>query len=113
MIPIVWFSNLLKQFIESHLFKDKPESYVWFVQRSGMIKPLTYPAFKIRFKRLCERVGINKRIYFHLLRHSRLTELAKEFPEQVLKQIAGWNPDSKMARTYIHLSQKDIEANIL
>jgi ribosomal protein L40E len=67
----------------------------------------------MRLKRLCKKVGINKRIHPHLFRHTRLTELAKELPEQILKQIAGWVPDSKMAQVYLHLSLKDVEESLL
>ena len=48
-----------------------------------------------------------------MFRHTRLTELAKELPEQILKQIAGWVPDYKMAKTYLHLSLKDVEESLL
>ena len=39
--------------------------------------------------------------------------MAKELPEQILKQIAGWVLDSKMAQTYLHLSLKDVEESLL
>ena len=113
VIPIIWFAKLLKQFIESHPLKENPEAPLWFIKRGNEIRILRYDAFRLRLKRLCEKVGIRKRIHPHLFRHSRLTELAKQLPEQILKQMAGWTNDSKMAKTYIHLSQKDIEANVL
>jgi integrase/ribosomal protein L40E len=115
VIPIVWFANLLRQFIEVHPFKDNPEAFLFYYKNSkGQIVPLTYPVFRMRLKRLCKKVGINKRVFAHLFRHSRLTELAKELPEQILKQIAGWVPDSKMAQTYLHLSSmRDVEESLL
>jgi integrase/ribosomal protein L40E len=114
VIPIVWFANLLRQFIEAHPFKDNPEAFLFYYKNSkGQIVPLTYPVFRMRLKRLCKKVGINKRIHPHLFRHTRLTELAKELPEQILKQIAGWVPDSKMAQTYLHLSMRDVEESLL
>ncbi len=114
IIPIVWFANSLAQFIESHPLKEKPEAFLWFYfDKNNQIKPLKYEIFRARLKRLCKKVGIKKRIYTHLFRHTRLTELAKELPEQLLKVLAGWSPDSKMAKTYIHLSGKDIEESLL
>jgi integrase/ribosomal protein L40E len=114
VIPIVWFANLLRQFIEAHPFKDNPEAFLFYYKNSkGQVVPLTYPVFRMRLKRLCKKVGINKRIHPHLFRHTRLTELAKELPEQILKQIAGWVPDSKMAQTYLHLSMRDVEESLL
>lgn len=114
VVPIVWYANLLRQFIESHLFKDNPEAPLFYYKnREGRLLALSYSVFRMRLKRLCEKTGIRKRIHPHLFRHTRLTELAKELPEQILKQIAGWVPDSKMAQTYLHLSLKDVEESLL
>jgi len=114
VIPIVWFANLLRQFVESHPFKDNLEAFLFYYKNSkGQIIPMTYSVFRMRLKRLCKKVEINKRIHPHLFRHTRLTELAKELPEQILKQIAGWVPDSKMAQTYLHLSMRDVEESLL
>jgi integrase/ribosomal protein L40E len=114
VIPIVWFANLLRQFIEAHPFKNNPEAFLFYYKnREGKLVPLKYDVFVKNLKNLCKKVGINKRIHPHLFRHTRLTELAKELPEQILKQIAGWVPDSKMAQTYLHLSLKDVEESLL
>jgi integrase/ribosomal protein L40E len=114
VVPIVWFANLLRQFIEAHPFKDNPEAFLFYYKnREGKLVPLKYDIFTKNLKNLCKKVGINKRIHPHLFRHTRLTELAKELPEQILKQIAGWVPDSKMAQTYLHLSMRDIEESLL
>ncbi len=114
VVPIIWFANLLRQFLEVHPLKDDPEAPLWFWEdKEGNIKPMRYEQFRARLKRLCKRVGIKKRIWFHLFRHSRLTQLAKDLPEQVLKQISGWVPDSRMAKVYMHLSQKDVEEKLL
>ena len=57
---------------------------------------------------------MNKRYWNpYVLRHSKLTEYAKSVPDQVLKNYAGWTPDSPMASKYIHLSGKDITPAIL
>ena len=113
VVPIVWFSNMLRQHIEAHPFKHDPEAPLWYCYKNGKFEALSYDAFRVKLKRLCKKAGINKRIYPHLFRHSRLTELAKQLPEQTLKLLAGWAADSKMAKTYIHLSCKDIEESLL
>ena len=56
---------------------------------------------------------IKKKIYPHLLRHSRLTELAKELTEQELKVFAGWVAGSNMAQIYVHLSGSDVSNKLL
>ena len=64
-------------------------------------------------KKVSERAGITKRVHPHLFRHSRLTELAKDYTESELKIMAGWTGSSNMAAVYVHLSGGDIEKKIL
>lgn len=74
------------------------------LRQAGLYKMLTVAA---------RRAGIKKKIYPHLLRHSKLTELSKVMKEQVLKAYAGWTGDSRMAATYVHLSGSDIDREVL
>jgi len=57
--------------------------------------------------------GITKRIYPHLLRHSRATHLASALSDQQLKQFFGWTGGSEMAAVYVHLSGRDIDSAII
>ena len=114
VVPIVWFAGMLREFYESHPLKDNPEAPLFYYKNSkGEIVPLKYEVIKERLKRICKRVGINKRIYPHLFRHSRLTELARKVPDSVLKRFAGWSMNSRMVKTYIHLSARDVEDTLL
>jgi site-specific recombinase XerD len=114
MVPIVWFSSLLRQFMEIHPRKNEPEALLWYSEVKGGIRPLNYDVVRMRITRLCRRAGIKKRIHPHLFRHTRMTELAKQgIGEQTLKAYAGWAGDSKMASIYVHLANKDVEENLL
>ena len=54
-----------------------------------------------------------KDLYPHLLRHSRLTELARtQLNEPQLRKFAGWTKNSQMPAVYFHLDDTDIK-NIL
>jgi integrase/recombinase XerD len=64
-------------------------------------------------KRLAERAGLRKRIYTHLMRHSRATELATILTEAQMKEHFGWVPGSYMPSTYVHLSGRDVDGAIL
>jgi len=64
-------------------------------------------------KKLGERAGIKKRIHPHLLRHSRATHVAPFLSESVMKAYFGWAMDSKMVKTYVHLSGKDVDNAVL
>ena len=114
VVVVVWYANLLREFIESHPMRDNPEACLWYhVTASGEFRPVNADMLRMRIKRLCRGLGIKKRIYPHLFRHTRLTELAGSIPEQTLKAAAGWAGDSRMARVYIHLSNKDVEDSLL
>ena len=57
--------------------------------------------------RLSERAG-TRLIRPHMFRHTKLTAWARAgVGEYVLKSLAGWTPDSRMAARYIHLSGRD------
>ncbi len=54
-----------------------------------------------------------RKLYPHLLRHSRLTELARgKLNEAQIRKFAGWSADSSMAKVYFHLDDSDV-INIL
>ncbi|TRZ89345.1 MAG: hypothetical protein D4R88_05700 [Methanosarcinales archaeon] len=58
---------------------------------------------------IAKKTDIKKNIHPHLLRHTRLTEVAGFFKEADLKVFAGWTADSKMASVYIHRSGADVD----
>jgi integrase/recombinase XerD len=82
-------------------------------QNQAYGKGLTHRPTSQILKKLAKRAGISKRVHPHLFRHSRLTELAKDFSESELKIMAGWTGSSNMAEVYVHLSGADIEKKIL
>ena len=63
----------------------------------------------VMYNRIIKRAKINKRFYPHILRHSRLTELATtKLNEPQLRRFAGWSRSSTMAERYIHLDDADV-----
>jgi len=57
-----------------------------------------------------EKAELNKKLYPHLLRHSRLTELAKtKVNEPQLRKFAGWTKRSPMSDRYVHLNDEDLK----
>lgn len=56
----------------------------------------------------------NKKLYPHLFRHSRLTELVRMgINESILRDFAGWTGDSEMASIYVHLAGTEKKEFIL
>jgi len=64
-------------------------------------------------KEYAQRVGINKRVYSYIFRHSRATHLAKHLTEQQMKVYLGWSMSSKMVATYVHLSGRDMDQRVM
>ena len=64
-------------------------------------------------KQCAKKVGIKKRVYPHLLRHTRATHLAKYLTEPEMKVYFGWEKDSKMPGIYVHLSSRDVDEKII
>ena len=85
--------------------------------------PVNYDYMRINLKRkateACVRIerkddgGKTSEVHPHLFRHSRATHLATELTEAAMKQYFGWSQGSDMPQTYIHLSGRDIESEIM
>ncbi len=64
-------------------------------------------------KEMAQKAGLRKRVYPHLFRHSRATELANVLTDQQMKQYFGWGKDSAMVGRHTHLSGKETDKAIL
>lgn len=83
-----------------------------FVSTDG--QPLKYRAIAQVITRAGERAGIKKRVHPHLYRKSRITELVRRnYQESVIKEAMWGNLDTAMFKTYVKLSERDIDAEFL
>jgi len=74
----------------------------------------TYHGLASFFSYTRRKMGMEKRFYPYILRHSRLTELARlGWNEAMLCKFAGWVQGSVMPRVYIHLSETDLKNMML
>lgn len=113
-IRLVDSSPYLRKWFNEHPYKEDPEKHLFIdLGNRTFGKGMGYFDLLWLVKTLAKRAGIKKRIYPHLFRHSRLTELAKIFTEQELKVWSGWTGSSYMPRIYVHLSGEDIEKKYL
>jgi len=64
-------------------------------------------------KEQAQKIGIHKRVYSYIFRHSRATHLAKHLTEQQLKVYLGWAMASKMVAIYVHLSGRDMDDRVM
>lgn len=62
-------------------------------------------------ERAASRAGVAKPVNPHSFRHSRATAVAQnpQVSTSVLEKFFGWQPGSPMAKTYAHLSGKEVE----
>ncbi|MDD1686070.1 tyrosine-type recombinase/integrase [Methanoregula sp.] len=83
-----------------------------FVNRNG--DPLTHAQVRRQIERIAERAGITKRVNPHVFRHSRITHLVREgASESVIKAVAWGSQDSRMLKTYLHLTGQDVDNEML
>jgi len=102
----------LQAWINKHPLKDNTDAPIWCNLNDPKM-PLDYNAARAMLKRTAKRAGLPQKMHAHMLRHARLTQLAKEFTESELKIMAGWAGDSRMAGIYVHLSGADVERKML
>ncbi|MBU2576537.1 MAG: site-specific integrase [Nanoarchaeota archaeon] len=109
-ILVINSTPYLQEWINHHPDNENPEAYMW-VRADG--NTLCYARISHILKRSAQKAGIKKRVYPHLLRHSRATHLASIMREASMKQYFGWTQSSRMAGVYIHMSGKDTDNAIL
>ncbi len=101
----------LAKWLESHPNLDDPEAWV-FPNMKHIWKgnKQSYAGARNMLLRAKKEAGVKKRIYFHLFRHTAVTNASKYMPEALLKDRYAWSPDSKMPSRYTHI-QRGIDAD--
>jgi len=113
-IPLVRAIPYLRAWLQVHPARGDPDAPLFARIYRGRIGPVSVESLAVRFRRLRQRAGIERRIHPYMFRHTRLTELAdNDLGEFKMKVLAGWTPDSRQAARYIHLSGRSSIAPIL
>jgi hypothetical protein len=110
-VPLLLGYRPLLTWLEQHPFKDDPDAPVWIGMTRG--KVLTYQYLRQLVKNAAKQAGIKKKVWNYLLRHTRLTDVARKHPDQILKKFGNWKGNTKMMDVYIHLSESDLEEAVL
>jgi len=100
----------LQEWINQHPDNSNPDSFLWCDSSKELI---CYARMSDILKIAAKNAGIKKRIYPHLLRHSKATNLAPIMSEAGMKQYFGWDQNSRMCGIYIHLSGRECDEAIL
>lgn len=115
-IRIVNAAPYLQAWMNVHPLREDPNTPVWYSDREGrrkggrgISKSFAYGLIR----RSARKAGIKKKIHPHVLRHSRLTQLATLLKEPELRNFSGWTKNSSMPAIYVHLSGRDIDKRML
>ncbi len=107
-IRLVESAPMLRRWVDEA--KRISARYVWFGPDGG---PSKYSAVMKFLKKTAKTAGLRKKVYPHLFRHSRASELAQKLREPQLRAFMGWTGASDMPRIYVHLSAQDIDRAIV
>lgn len=104
-VPLTESIPYLRSWMDIHPTKQDDDSPLFVVSRKGVVKPMSDKSFNSGLKALVKSTGL-RNIHPHMLRHTRLTELAEDtnIGDYQLKSYAGWTPNSNMASRYLHLT---------
>ncbi len=111
-IPLIESIPYLREWIKEIGIK---EDDIVFQYKSESSLNSTFNSINSYMKKRHPNKWKHNKLYPHLFRHSRLTELAASgySNEALLKKFAGWTPGSNMAAVYFHLDDADTKNMIL
>lgn len=78
----------------------------------GYGESMEYKMLSKVIKKAAKNAGIDRRVYPHILRHSRAIILANHLTEAQMCEFFGWVQGSKIPRIYVHLIGRDINKAI-
>ncbi|MGC9444246.1 MAG: tyrosine-type recombinase/integrase, partial [Candidatus Methanospirareceae archaeon] len=102
----------LQQWLAAHPLRDDRDAPLW-VDTTSKHQFLKYDAIRVQLQKIAKRAGIKKSVNPHNFRHSRASYLASRMTESQLEEYLGWEQGSTMARTYVHLSGRDLDECLL
>ena len=112
-VIIVQFRDIIRDWLKRHKWRNDPEALLFPARTKGPYRPMKASTIYNYLLKLKKRLGVKRRIYLHLLRHLRATELFKEgLRERELMEYFGWKTRT-MIDIYSHISEKDVHRRIL
>jgi integrase len=113
-VRIIKYAKELLAWLDVHPEKNNPEAYVWVSLGRNKNELLSYMEIREILRRLGKRAGMTKKVNPHSFRHARATQLAgMNVGDAIMKEIFGWEKDSRMASVYYHLSGKNVDEVLL
>ncbi len=111
-VRLIWSMPYIAQWLEVHPRREEREAPLW-IKASDPQELLRYDAMRMQLQKIANRAGVHKRVNPHNFRHSRSTHLASKLTESQMEEYLGWVQGSKMPSIYVHMSGRDLDADLL
>jgi len=113
-IPIVESVPYITEWLRSHPI-NKPDSplFVNLYKKANGYQRIGKDSVYQLMKNISNQVNRGRKLYPHLFRHSRASELAPHFKEAQMCYYFGWSQGSRMPGTYYHLSGVSVDGTYL
>lgn len=111
-VRLIWSMPYIAQWLEVHPRREEREAPLW-IRMSNPREALNYDAMRMQLQKIAKRAGVRKRVNPHNFRHSRSTHLASKLTESQMEEYLGWAQGSKMPSIYVHMSGRDMDADLL
>ncbi len=110
---MVTHRRYLTKWINEHpTWETEDNPTLWINTRdNGVLKD--QHAWGKKLHRIARWAGVTRKVKSHMFRHTKLTDSAPFMTEFTMRKFAGWSPTSNMPATYIHLSGKETDREIL
>jgi integrase len=104
----------LQKWIDIHPMRQDPDAPLFTTHRryGSKVRPLALMTVENTIKTIGRRAGYPY-IHPHLIRHARMTDMAKTLNEMELRIQAGWEKNSAMPAVYVHMSGGDVEKKLI
>jgi DNA-directed RNA polymerase subunit M/transcription elongation factor TFIIS len=100
----------LKLWLDFHPSRENPDSPVWIgIGNRRANEQISYSAAASALKKIAKRAGIKKRIFYYLLRHTRIDETQGILTESQQCMMFGWQFGSRMPAVYMKRYGKHID----
>lgn len=112
-VPIPRTFRRLRAYIANARPKDVQTDIIFLGRRrdyrTGSYEPLTLSGLEQLIRNLAREAGIERRVWLHLIRHSRITHLLQRNVNPLLvAKLAGHTSLEMINRVYSHLDNRDL-----
>jgi len=111
-VRLIWSMPYIAQWVEAHPRRQDRDAPLW-VSMHGGLWTLDYNAVRLQLQKIARRAGVQKKVNPHNFRHSRSTHLASKLTESQMEEYLGWVQGSRMPSIYVHMSGRDLDADLL